>query len=252
MLKMKKNNMKNNDIKGGDLIRIGGVAALICAAMYVITLLIYVPAYRAGSSPSTVLEWLALFQTKPLTGLFFLGLADVVILILWIPMVMALHVVLKTADGAWAKIATALVFVGVAVYLATNTAFSMLSLSREYGLATTEVQQATIQAAGQSLIAVSQGTGGQYAGMPLAWLGGLILSIVMLCGKAFSKTNAWAGILGMGLLIASIPFAGYTTTGTTTIFVDAVIAITYIGGGLLSLVWYILTGLKLLRIGRIK
>jgi hypothetical protein len=127
----------------------------------------------------------------------------------------------------------------------------MLSLSHEYTLATTEAQKAAIQAAGQAMLAISQGTGGQYVGMPLAWLAGLILSFVMLRGKVFSKGNAWVGILGMGLLIASIPFAGYTSTGTPTAVVNAIVAVTYTGGGLLSLAWYILTGLKLLKLARL-
>ena len=38
------------------LYKIGGAAALICAVMYVIALVIYIPAYRAGPPPGTVLR----------------------------------------------------------------------------------------------------------------------------------------------------------------------------------------------------
>jgi hypothetical protein len=34
--------------------------------------------------------------------------------------------------------------------------------------------------------------------------------------------------------------------------VSAIIAVTYMGGGLLSLVWYILVGRKLLTLGRLR
>ena len=220
--------------------------------MYLITLGIYVPANRAGPPPSTVLEWFTLFQVNPLTGLFFLGLADIVIMIFWGPMSLALYAALKQSNKTWSMIATAFVFVGMAVYLATNTAFSMLSLSHQYAAATTEAEKSIVLAAGQAMIAVSEGTGGQYTGMPLAWLAGLILSVVMLRSKVFSKATAWVGILGLGLLLASMPFAGYTTTGPTTAVVSAIIAVTYIGGGLLSLAWYILVGLRLLKLGQIE
>lgn len=235
---------------GNGLYRIGGAAALACALMYVITLGIYVPAYRAGPPPGTVLEWFTLFQANPLTGLFFLGLADIVIMILWGPMTLALYAALKQTGKSWTMIATAFVFVGMAVYLATNTAFSMLSLSHQYPAAATEAQKSIVLAAGQAMIAVGEGTGGQYTGMPLAWLAGLILSVVMLRSRVFNKATAWVGILGLGLLLASIPFAGYTTTGPTTSVVSAIIAVTYMGGGLLSLAWYILVGLRLLKLGR--
>jgi len=234
------------------LYSIGGTAALICAVMYLLTLGIYIPAYRAGPPPGTALEWLTLLQVNPLTGLFFLGLADIVIMILWGPMSLALYAALKKSSRTWSMIAAAFVFVGMAVYLATNTAFSMLSLSHQHAAATTEAEKSIVLAAGQAILAVGGGTGGQYTGMPLAWLGGLLMSAVMLRSKVFSKATAWVGMLGLALLLASIPFAGYTTTGPATPVESAIIAVTYIGGGLFSLAWYILVGLKLLKLGRLE
>jgi hypothetical protein len=243
---------ETTDSSWNGLYRIGAAAAFLCALIYLITLAVYVPANRAGPPPATVLEWFTLFQNQPVTGLFFLGLADVVIMILWGPMTLALHTALKPADKVGSMLAAAFVFVGMAVYLATNTAFSMLSLSHQYAAAATVAEQSIVLAAGRALIAVGEGTGGQYAGMPLAWLGGLILSAVMLRSPVFTKATAWTGIIGLGLLMASIPFAGYTTTGPTTPAVSAIIAVTYIGGGLLSLAWYILIGVRLFKAGRIK
>jgi len=46
------------------LYRIGGIAALVCALMYLISSGIYVPAYRAGPPPSAVLEWYILVGLK--------------------------------------------------------------------------------------------------------------------------------------------------------------------------------------------
>lgn len=245
---MNATNTEITDSVGKDIYTIGGVAALVCALMYLITLGIYIPANRAGSPPGTVLEWLTLFQTNPVTGLFFLGLADIIIMILWGPMSLALFEALKRSNKTWSLIATIFVFVGITVYLATNVAFSMLSLSHHYAVATTEAQKSSILAAGQGMIAISEGTGGQYVGMPLAWLAGLVLSIIMLRSRSFNKATAWVGILGLGLLLASMPFAGYTTAGTMTALVSAIVAVTYIGGGLLSLVWYILIGIRLLKL----
>jgi hypothetical protein len=248
---MNKSGAEIADATWNGLYKTGGLAALICALMYLITLGIYIPAYRTGPPPSTVLEWFTLFQANPLTGLFFLGLADIVIMILWGPLALAIYDALKQSGKTWARIAISFVFVGMAVYLATNTAFSMLSLSHKYAAAVTEAEKTVILAAGQALISVSEGTGGQYTGMPLVWLAGLILSVIMLRSKTFSKATAWVGILGLGLLVASMPFAGYTTTGPTTAAVSTIIAVTYIGGGLLSLVWYILVGLRLLKLGQL-
>jgi hypothetical protein len=239
------------DLTWRGLCTIGGAAALICAVMYLITLAVYIPANLASPPPETVLEWFTLFEESPITGLFFLGLADIIIMILWGPMSLALYGVLKQSNRTWSLIATSFVFVGMAVYLATNTAFSMLSLSQGYAAATIEAEKSILLAAGQAMLAVSRGTGGQYTGMPLAWLAGLILSVVMLRSKAFSKATAWVGILGLGLLVVGTPFGGhYTATGTPTAVQSAMVAVQYIGGGLLSLAWYILVGFRLLKIGR--
>ncbi|MGD8996492.1 MAG: DUF4386 family protein [Anaerolineae bacterium] len=231
------------------LYRVGGAAALICAVMYVITLGVYVPANLASPPPETVLEWFMVFEESPITGLFFLGLADIVIMILWGPMTIALYMVLRRSNRIWSLIATPTVFVGMTVYLATNTAFSMLSLSQEYAAAATGAEKSVYLAAGQAMLAVTRGTG-LYTGMALAWLAGLILSVVMLRSKAFSRATAWLGILGWGLLVGGTPFGGhYTATGATTTIQSVVIALQYIGGGLLSLAWYILVGLRLLKMG---
>ena len=241
------------DSTWSSLLKVGGAAALLCALMYVITLVVYVPANLASPPPATVLEWFEVFEGSPVTGLFYLGLADVIIMLLWGPMALALYAVLKQTNQTWSLIATAFVFVGMAVFLATNTAFSMLSLSQEYAAAATEAEKTILLAAGQSMLAVTRGTGQLYAGMQLVWLAGLVLSIVMLRSKEFSKATAWVGILGFGLLVVGIIGGGhYTSTGDYTAIQAAIVAVQYIGGGLLSLVWYILVGLRLWKLGHVE
>ena len=84
--------------------------------------------------------------------------------------------------------------------------------------------------------------------LPLIPLAGLIFSTAMLRSKTFSKVTAWAGIVGLGLLSASGLFAGYATTGPTTAITTIIVGVSYAGGGLFSLVWYILIGLRLLKL----
>ena len=241
-------NTKNSDYSvqhWNQLGKIGGVSALLCAFIYILTLGVYIPANLNGPPPSNVTEWFMLFQSNPLTGLFYLGLSDVFIMLLWLPMVLALSRAI-THNKSWMAIAGLFVIVGVAIYIATNVSFSMLSLSLRYQAASTEAEKAAVLAAGQSLIAMTDGTG-RYAGMPLVWLSGMIISIIMLRSSEFKKATAWSGILGLGLLVLSVPFAGYTTTGTSSMAVKTIIFLTYSGGGILSLIWYIMVGTALIK-----
>jgi hypothetical protein len=228
--------------------KIGGWACLGIALMYLLAMAVYVPAMSQAPPPVTVLEWFTLFQNAPLTGLFYLGLADVLIVILFGPVSLALRAALERVSRTWATIATPLAFVGMAVYLAHNTSFSMLSLSSEYASAATELQQSAILAAGHALISLSRGTANA-AGLGLVWTAGLIFSILMFGSKEFGSAAASIGVVAFTLLVPSFLFAGYTYGGATAI--GATMAyITSIGGGLLSLAWYILVGVRLLRTSR--
>ena len=249
---MEKPSSESEDLTWKGLYKVGGSAALIIAAMYLLAMVIYIPANLAGPPPSTVLEWFTLFQNDRLTALFFLGFADIIIMICTGPMFLALYAVLRRTNRTWMVIATSFAIVGMAVYLATNTVFSMLSLSDQFAAATTESQRSLLLAAGQAMLATVEGTGGRYLGLPLVWVSSLIVSVVMLQSKVFSKATAYVGIVGFALLAASIPFATYTTTGESTAAVSAIIFVTYFGGGLLSLAWYILVAVRLLRLGRLE
>jgi hypothetical protein len=85
-----------------------------------------------------------------------------------------------------------LFFLGLAVYLASNRAFSMLSLSGQYANATTDAQRSLLITVGQAMLAEGQAR----AGILLIGFAFLVISAVMLRGKVFSKVTAYAGILG--------------------------------------------------------
>lgn len=227
---------------------LGGIACLAIALMYLTAAAVYAPAMRQAPAPATVLDWFELLQTNRLVGLFYLGLADVPIVILFGLVSLALHSALKDVDDVWAMIAVPFALVGMAVYLATNVSFSMLSLSGEYATAGSEAHQSMALAAGQALLSITRGTG--TVGLPLVWLAGLIFSILMLRGRILSKPTAWIGIIAFALLVPSFLFSGYTY-GASSQIGESLALVTNIGGGLLSLVWYILTGIGLIRLNRV-
>jgi hypothetical protein len=230
------------------LYRLGGSACLAIALLYVSAIVVYVPAMRQGPAPTTVLAWFDLLQSNRVVGLFYLGFADIPIVILFGLVALALQAALKQTDKVWATIAVPFAFAGMAAYLATNVSFSILALSGEYAAATTEAQRTVVLAAGHALISVTHGAGG-VAGLALVWLAALIFSIIMLRDRKMGRPIAWIGILAFGLLVPSFMFSGYTY-GASSGIGEVLALITSVGGGLFSLLWYILLGLRLIRMSR--
>lgn len=230
------------------LYRIGAAASLGIALAYLLAMAVYLPAMREAAPPETVRDWFKLFMHAPLTGLFYLGLADVVIVILFGPVALALRAALARVSRTWTTLATPFAFVGMAVCLAHNVSFSMLSLSFEYTSARTEVERSIILAAGHAVISLTRGVANA-AGLGLVWLAGLIFSALMFKSREFGRATAWIGVLAFALLGPSFLFAGYTY-GVATGFGAAMALVTSIGGGLLSLAWYVLVAWRLLKLGR--
>lgn len=233
-----------------ELPTIGGIAALACALLYLIAAGVNVAAMRLGPPPETALQWLSLLQSNPINALFRLGADSTAMAILWGPIVLALYSTLKRHHPTASLIAAVLALLGMAIHLATEPACLLLSLSRQYAAATTQAERSVILAAGEGMLAIQRGAAARYAGMPSVWLAAVIFSVVMLRSQALSRDTAWAGILGMGLLLASIPVARYAPTWPPTLFVSGVVAFTYLGGGVLSWAWYLAVGWSLLKLGR--
>ncbi len=227
------------------LYRVGGAAALLAAALEIVAALFGVIASSTlGPPPSTVIGWFTLLQQHRFVGLLDLGLFDIAALTLLVLMFLAVYVAQRGASAATMALATILALIGIAVYLATETAFSLLSLSSQYAAATS-AQRSLILAAGQSMLAEEVGPGtGTFMAFMLIGIAGLIMATVMLHSDIFGTVTAWVGILAnaivlvyyLGLAFASMP--------------QAVGAPAYWISGLLSLLWYILIGWRLLQLAK--
>jgi len=225
------------------LCKVGGTTALIAVLVPLAEVAInYLPGLaRASQQTVTVVDWFTLFQNHWFLGLRNLGLLNLVGAVLLAPMVFAIYSALRRDNEAYAALGTILFFVGIAVYLAGNRAFTMLSLSGQYASAATDAQRSLFIAAGQAMLAEGQSR----AGILLIEFACLVISAVMLRSKVFSKATAYAGILGNVLLIVveiilafarRLPDAGIVIAG---------------GGGLSIMTWYLLVGRRLLQLGRL-
>ena len=227
------------------LYRLGGVAALLAVLVALADMaLTFFPSGAEQPGTMTAADWFELFQENWFFGLRNLGLLpNILTLVLLIPFFLALYGIHRHRDQASAALALILSLVGTAVYLSNNAAFPMLILSAKYATAT-GAQRTLLAAAGEAILARGEDfTPGAFVGFILGELAILVISVVMLRGNLFSKATGHAGILGGVCLMV---FTIWSTFIPALFEVSMVVAMV---GGILSIVWYILSARRLFQLG---
>jgi uncharacterized membrane protein len=233
-----------NETNWKSLYRLGGVAALSTVLVGLIEIgITFLP---GGNTPAeTVFDWFTLFQNNSFMALRNLGLLNIFFTALGIPTFFALYGAHRRTSQTLAALAMIISFVGVAVFYATNRAFAMLDISNQYALATTEAQKAILAAAGQAMLSVGQShTPGTFMAFFLSEFAGLLISFVMLRDKLFSKTNAYAGILGFGCLLIFEVITSFAPAFQNGAMILAML------GGISSIVWDILLARRLFQLAK--
>jgi len=240
------NGDKVNDAETADshwkgLYRIGGVTAMITAMLLPIEIIIF----AVWPQPSTIIGWFTLLQNNRLLGLLDLDLLGIFAYALLVPTILALYVSLHRASESFMAIAAVLYFIGITVYFASNTIFSMLFLSDQYAAATTEAQKSLFLAAGQAMITFFSFTAFQesYVIVSVALL---IISTVMLRSLIFSKSTAYAGILANASALGAVALEHTPVIGSYLSF----IAFLYLASIVPLTIWYVLIAHKLLQLGK--
>jgi len=228
------------DSKWKKLYKVGGVGALIVGTL----LLVEMIAYIATSAPSLAdaSGWFSLFHNNRLIGLVDFGILELYALVLFVPMFLALYAVLRRANESYMAIAAILAIVGIAVNFATSKLFSLLTLSDLYAAATTEAVKSQFLAAGQATLAVGAlgGIGGSVeGGIPLA-VSGLIISVIMLRSNILGRAVGYLGILANGIGLVMYFNAALAPAMAGSPFFGVFF--------LLSVIWFILIGRKLLQL----
>jgi hypothetical protein len=215
------------------LYRIGGAAALLSALFIPIQVMVFI--IWPPAIDGTAEDWFALFQDNWLVGLVDLDLLLVADNVLLVLIFLALYVLLRPASEAIVAIATALGLLGVVLFITSNPAVEMLSLSDQYAGATTEAQRSTFLAAGQAMLESWQGTAFQVAYI-LGSVAGIAIGAVMLRSGVFSKLTGWMAILGNAVALGLyLPAIGVYIAVLSVVFLE---------------IWYVLIARRLFQLGQ--
>ena len=149
---------------------------------------------------------------------------------------------LRQHNKAYASLAMALMFVGMTLTLATHSAFSMVRLSDQFAAATSAAQKGQLLAAGEAVISSDMwnSTAGFLAGIFLQG-GSVLISVLMLGSKKFSRATGITGILANGFDLAHVLLA---------LFNPALAAILLVIAGPFYLLWFPLLARDLTKLGR--
>jgi len=183
-------NTNTTDSRWNWLYKVAGIAALITAVLIVAQMIVFI----LWPPPNTAIDYFSLFQDNALLGFLALDLLYVIDNVLLIPILLALYVALRKTNESFMVIGAALGFVGIAALFASNPAANMHFLSGQYAAAATDAQRSLFLAAGEAMLSVNSGTA-YHVSLILGSVALVIIPIVMLQGKIFSKATAYMGIL---------------------------------------------------------
>lgn len=213
------------------LYKVAGMSALVTALLIVVQMIVFI----IWPPPSTAIDTFKLFQENTLLGFLALDILYVIDNVLLIPILLALYVSLRKTNESFMLIGVALGFIGIASLFASNPAANMNFLSGQYAAAATDAQRTLFLAAGEAMLAIFSGTA-YHISLILGSVALVIIPIVMLQSKIFSKATAYMGILANVLALGFyVPKIGIYILLFSVIFL---------------FVWYILITRRLFQLGR--
>jgi hypothetical protein len=222
-----------------NLYRIGGAASLIAAALVLgetIVLALY-------PQPDSAPEWFHLVQHNPLIGWLDLWGLEIPLYLAFLPVFLALYIVLRKVDPGLMLVALAVGLLGIGVFLAVNNPAAMLALGRQFAAAGTDAERSAFLAAGQSLLANTgqRAVGGFNTALLLTAAAGLIFSGGMLRSGVFGGSTAATGLLANALTLADYVRAAVTSS-------EIAVLIVILPNVLFLSLWFFLTGRDLIRL----
>ena len=231
------------------LYRVGAVSALVAVTVFRRNFSVEVMQFKGfgiirgvpATWPSGAIDWFSLLENRTFVGLVLLNVVDLINYCLVALIFLALYGALRRVNKSAMVIVTACGLMGITVYLASNQAFALLSLSKQYAVATTDAQRSMLLAAGEALLAIdAQGTG-FYTSFFLVVVAGLISSVVMLRSSTFGKATAVVGILANGIRLCG--FVALVLTPSIFRFAIPISAP-------FRVTWYVMIAIRLLRLAR--
>jgi len=221
------------------LYKIGGIAAFLQLAS-ILTLAIAMAVL--GPKPTSAEEFFMVQQGGEITAVLRGDFLLLILIGLYLGTFPALFAALRHINPVYTTLATLFTVIAVTSTFATESTFALLHLGDKFAAATTDAARAQFLAAGEAVIAADMWhSSGAYMSGILLQGSGVIISIIMLRSKDFSKVTAYAGLIGNALDLIQ---------HTLHPFAPSISAPIQGFMGVFYLVWFPMLGWDLLRLSR--
>ena len=187
----------SKDLK--NVYKTGAIAVLFQLATI---LLLLITSFTLGLEPrpTTVQGFYSMYGESKMIGMLRDDFSSLILIAMYLGSAPALFFALRKQNFTVALISTIMLLTGTIGAFAVHAGFSMMRLSDLYAAAASEAQRAQLLAAGEAILASDMwnSTAGYMGGILLQGPG-VVLSLLMLRNKDFSKVTAISGLLGNGL-----------------------------------------------------
>jgi len=156
-----------------------------------------------GDMLPTAAEVFAAMQSQPLGGLRYGDFTTLVMVAMYDPVALCIWRVVRRRDHAWATVGLGMVLVAVTLTCASHPGHSLIHLSEQHAAATSDAEREALRIAGDAVLATGiwNATSGFVGGIGLQG-GAVVLSLLMLRCRGFSRATAWFGLAANGLDLA--------------------------------------------------
>lgn len=241
---MKKENIIKED--SNKSVYIIGIIFLIITTILTISDIFIGSAITKGdltNIPQTAIEHINQINNNVFLGLYNLDLLNLINTIFMIPIYFIIYKIHNETKNSFIKLSLIFFTIGVSIFIINNAALPMLDISNKYIISNSEIQKNILITSGETILLKGvHGSHGVFPGFAFLSIANIILSFGMLRGKIFGKLNSLFGIIsGILLSIYLIIITFITGTKTIAIMIAA-------PGGILSIIWMIMTTIKLIKL----
>ena len=224
---------------------LGGISAIVVVCLIIIDIVFgSMSGGDLTALPQTAAGRFEQLNTNVFLGLYNLDFLNAVNQLLMIPVYIVLSIALKKTNYTFSLLALIIFLTGTILFVAGNTALTMLDLTHKY-FSASEADKLLIASAGEGMLAKgSHGSFSVFFAFLLPNIAGSLMSCIMINSKVFTRLTGWLGLCGGLLMIAYIVIVTFIPS------VQSLATAVAAPGGILSLTWIILFTIRFFKLSK--